>query len=144
MHRSASPFTMYCNTKHWLDYIQNIVPQSGILILLRILMQQKKVQRRATKLISSITTLSYETILDELDIHSLYCRRQRGNLIEVYKILHSMHNNPKDVFILRQGNVMRGHNLELIPALLNTFSVVQQWNNLINGRSVYGRDNFNF
>ena len=40
----------------------------------------ERVQRRATKLIPSISTFSYETRLNHLQLHSLYCRRQRSNL----------------------------------------------------------------
>ena len=55
----------------------------------------EKVQRRATKLIPSISTLSYEARLQELDLHSLFCRRQRGDLIEVFKILNSYYQIDK-------------------------------------------------
>ena len=68
----------------------------------------EKVRRRVTKPIPSITTLSYEARLEELNIHSLFCRRQRGDLIEVYKILNSYYNiNPEFVFTLQQGNATR-------------------------------------
>ena len=39
----------------------------------------ENVQRRATKLLPSITSLSYESRLRYLNIYSFYCRRQRGD-----------------------------------------------------------------
>ena len=44
----------------------------------------EKVQRRVTKLVPSISTLSYELHVEILNLHSLHCRRQRGDLIEAY------------------------------------------------------------
>jgi len=73
-----------------------------------------KVQRRATKLITSISTLTYEARLEELDLYSLLCRRQRGDLIEVYKTLNSFYGiDPKDIFILQLGSATRGHQMKL-------------------------------
>ena len=45
------------------------------------------VQRRATKLISNISNLSYETRLRYLNLPSLHHRRRRGDMITVFKIL---------------------------------------------------------
>ena len=42
----------------------------------------ERVQRRATKLVSKFTKLTYKSRLKKLEIYSLYCRRQRGYLIE--------------------------------------------------------------
>ena len=42
----------------------------------------EKVQKRATKLVTSVSTLSYESRLSQLQLHSLYCRRQRSNLVK--------------------------------------------------------------
>ena len=47
----------------------------------------ERVQHRATKLVESIASLPYETRLKELNLPSLYCRRERGDLIETFKIL---------------------------------------------------------
>ena len=54
----------------------------------------KNVQRHATKLLPSITSLPYKSRLRYLNIYSLYCRWQRGDLIETYKLLHNYYNTP--------------------------------------------------
>ena len=61
----------------------------------------EKVQRRATKLLPSLFDLPYETRLERLGLYSLYCRRQRGDLIETYKILNGYYDiNPTSFFTL--------------------------------------------
>ena len=106
----------------------------------------EKVQRRVTKLIPSITILSYEARLEELNIHSPLCRRQRGDLIEAYKILNSYQNiNPEDIFTLQQGNATKGHQMKLLKRRINTsisqhfftFRVFQHWNNLSTNQPTY-------
>ena len=73
----------------------------------------EKVQRRATKLITSISTLTYEARLEELDLYSLFCRRQRGDLIEVYKTLNLFYRiDPKDIFTLQLDSATRGHQMK--------------------------------
>ena len=52
----------------------------------------EKVQMRATKLVKGIGRLPYTTGLQKLGLYSLYCRRQRGDLIETYKILKGYYN----------------------------------------------------
>ena len=47
--------------------------------------------RRATKLVPSVSILSYETRLNQLQLHSLYCRQQRSNLIEACKIMNNQY-----------------------------------------------------
>ena len=48
----------------------------------------EKVQRRAIKLVLTIEKLAYDEILRHLRLYSLCGRRQRGDLIETYKILN--------------------------------------------------------
>ena len=99
----------------------------------------EKVQRRATTLITSISTLTYEARLEELDLYSLFCRRQRGDLIEVFKILNSHYRiDPNDLFTLQLDSVTRGHQMKLFKPRMSrsigqhffSFRVIQQWNDL--------------
>jgi len=46
----------------------------------------EKVQRRTTKLLPSLCNLPYESRLEKLGLYFLYCRHQRGDLIETYNI----------------------------------------------------------
>jgi len=48
----------------------------------------EKVQRRATRIITDISTLSYDERLDALDMDSLEERRRRGDLIQCYKVMN--------------------------------------------------------
>ena len=99
----------------------------------------EKVQRRATKLVPSISTLSYEFRLNQLQLHSLYCRRQRSDLIEVYKIMNNQYlTNPDNIFTRAPGSTTRGHTLKLFKPRVNTTvrqhffnsRVITYWNNL--------------
>jgi len=59
----------------------------------------EKVQRRATKLLPHLFDLPYETRLEKLGLYPLYCRRQRGDLIETYNILNGYYGiNPASFF----------------------------------------------
>ena len=50
----------------------------------------EKVQRRATKMIPSLRNLSYEERLKRLGMFSLRCRTLRGDIIEMFKMIHSI------------------------------------------------------
>ena len=52
----------------------------------------EKVQMRATRLIRGIGNLSYGQRLKSLGMYTLFCCRQRGDLIEVFKILNGLYN----------------------------------------------------
>ena len=56
------------------------------------------VQRRATKLVSSVSALSYHERLRKLGIPSLQYRRMRADMLQVYKILHGIERINPDVF----------------------------------------------
>ena len=71
----------------------------------------EKVQRRATKLVWCTKNLSYEQRLEYLGLYSLSRRRQRGDLIETYKILRNTEDIDYRKFFIRADNVqLRGHN----------------------------------
>jgi hypothetical protein len=50
----------------------------------------ERIQHRATKLVSSIRNQSYESRLKALDLTTLVERRKRGDLIQMYKIMHNI------------------------------------------------------
>jgi len=74
----------------------------------------EKVQRRATKLVRCIKNLSYDQRLEYLGLYSLSRRRQRGDLIETYKILRNIEDIDYRKFFIRADTVqLRGHNYKL-------------------------------
>jgi hypothetical protein len=99
----------------------------------------ERVQRRATKLISSISSLSYEQRLLHLKLTSLELRRLRGDLLQVFKIVHGFDRlSFQDFFTFSHNTHTRGHGLKLhkVFSRLDTrkyfFSqrVVEDWNDL--------------
>ena len=78
----------------------------------------ENVQRRATKQLPGMRDLSYIETLKLLKLPTLAYRRLRGDMIEVYKIMHELYDNEsapnllkwEDV-TLRSGN--RGHSLKI-------------------------------
>ena len=97
-----------------------------------------KLEQRAMKLVSEIAHLPYEARLQYLNLHSLYCRRQRGDLIEVYKLVNHLIQVSPDPFFTFVNSVIRGHNCRIfkrhckINSRLKFFTnrVINQWNSL--------------
>ena len=52
----------------------------------------EKVQKRAKKMVRGLGNLLYEQKLKSLYFYALFCRRQCGDLIEVYKILNGYYD----------------------------------------------------
>ena len=99
----------------------------------------ENVQRRATKLVRSCKDLSYPERLRKLGLPSLEYRRERSDLIQVYKILNDIDKINKDKLLtLSAYGATRGHPKKIFkerPRLnirANSFSnrVVNTWNNL--------------
>ena len=102
----------------------------------------EQVQRRATRLIPELSSLPYEERLKALQLTTLEDRRIRGDLIEVYKLVHGIENVDHTQFfkIIRSGpsTVTRGHQLKLemphcrTERRRNFFSVrvINKWNSL--------------
>ena len=103
----------------------------------------ERVQRRATKLIPDIAHLSYQDRLDHLTLTTLEKRRERGDMLEVFKILKGLDK------VVSEGNFLqletsrhtqrtRGHSLKLIKPQHRTWKrnqflssrVVNAWNRL--------------
>ena len=68
------------------------------------------VQRRATKMIPSLRNLSYEERLKRLGMFSLRRRRLRGDMIEVFKIIHGIDKvNLGKLFCVDENRRIKGH-----------------------------------
>ena len=71
-------------------------------------LEVEKVQRRATKLITSINHLPYENRLKYLKLPSLDFRRRRGDMIHVFKIMNGMDRlDPHKFFIFPEATVKK-------------------------------------
>ena len=99
----------------------------------------ERVQRRATKLVKTIKDLPYTDRLKYLNIPSLYYRRRRGDMIQVYKILYNIDRiNSNKFFQVIANRSTRGHHLKLFKPFSSKdcrrkfFSqrVVEDWNSL--------------
>ena len=108
----------------------------------------EKIQHRATKLVPHLSNLPYKERIQILNLYSLYCRRQHGDLIETFKILKQYLNiDSKKFFTLPTSN-LRGHDYKLfkrrsqllIRSKFFTHRVIDLWNSLpphvINSQSV--------
>ena len=104
----------------------------------------EQVQRRATRLIPEFDSLTYDERINSLQLTTLEDRRIRGDLIEVYKIIHGIENVDLTKFftVINDGPcaVTRGHQYKLMLPQVRTerrrnfFSVrvVNKWNKLPN------------
>ena len=73
----------------------------------------EKVQRRMTKLVPELKDLTYEERCRQLDLTTLEKRRERGDLIETYKIVHGRENIRKEDFFSFRTNCTRSNTLKL-------------------------------
>jgi predicted ribonuclease YlaK len=98
----------------------------------------ESIQRRATKLILIVKDLSYENRLNTIGLPTLEYRRDRYDMIQVYKALHDIDDIKWQNMFTLSANQTRGHHLKLVKKRcnttqrLNTFSmrIVDHWNNL--------------
>jgi hypothetical protein len=99
----------------------------------------EKVQRRATKLVASMSRFEYEERLKMIGLPSLYYRRARGDAIETYKYLHNYYDvDVQKILPLALPGKTRGHSLKLTKRNCRTgvrqnsfgFRVVNLWNSL--------------
>ena len=100
----------------------------------------EKVQRRATKIVPEISDLPYEDRLQHLGLFPLQQRRQRGDMITVFKILNGMVDIKQEKLCpYHPGNQhTRRHNHQIIGTISktdmrkNSFSqrIVLPWNML--------------
>ena len=82
----------------------------------------EKIQRRATKLVHSVKDLPYPERLKKLNLFSLAQRRERGDLILVFKIIHGMVNiDSTKLFQYADYRATRGHPYKLkVPKISKT------------------------
>ena len=81
----------------------------------------ENVQRRATKLISTISHLSYAERLQFLRLPTLKYRRLRGDLILLYKIIHNKYNfNVNDLLTFSSMSSTRGSMYKIFIEGCNT------------------------
>ena len=101
----------------------------------------EKIQKRATSLVPNIQRYSYEERLKILDLYSLERRRERGDLIETFKILKGLENVDREKWFNLSGNVnLRGHRLKIekprarlnIRKFFFSHRIVNAWNRLPN------------
>ena len=102
-------------------------------------LQIESIQRRATKLVPECREMDYNQRLRYLKLYSLKGRRERGDLIQVYKIFKGNDDiKPENIFSLatytktrNQGNKLR---ISYSKTDIRKFSfanrVVEKWNNL--------------
>jgi len=98
----------------------------------------EKVQRRATKLVPEIRDLPYGERLKSLNLHSLLYRRRRGDMIQVYKIVHKLEDMGERNIIQLAAGRTRGHSYKLEKPRCNQrlrqhafgHRVINDWNHL--------------
>ena len=99
----------------------------------------EKVQARATKLIPEIHHLPYEERLAELNLTTLEKRRERGDLLQTYRIMTQIDKIKPEIFFKHQTyDRTRGHSMKLTKSRCkleirrNFYSqrVVNRWNKL--------------
>ena len=99
----------------------------------------ENVQKRATKLITSIKHLTYEDRLKKLKLPTLKYRRAKCDMIEVFKILHGFYDNINNITLTPHvGVATRGNKYKLYQSSVKydlrkhffTNSVVSLWNSL--------------
>ena len=98
----------------------------------------ENIQRRATERVSGLSNYPYHTRLRKLGLPTLEYRRERSDMIQVYKILNSMEKVDIPTLRLNNNTHTRGHSKKLLKqqVRLNTrkfsFScrVVETWNSL--------------
>ena len=99
----------------------------------------ENIQRRATRLIPAMKGKTYPERLKRLGLPTLEYRRERADMVEVYKIMNDIDLANKDkLFQMATFQATRGHPLKLfkrrsrLNVRANSFSmrVIDNWNSL--------------
>ena len=112
--------------------------QSWCPYLVKDIEELEKVQSRMTKLVPGLQDMSSEARLVKLRLPTLKLRRQRGDLIELYKILHGYEGTDYRKFFKFKKSNTRGHKWKLEKQHINcqvrenwfTIRVINPWNEL--------------
>ena len=135
---SSSLFTLLANT--------TAVQLFGARILWKTLLHWRGLQRRFTKRLPGIKSLTYHQRLTKLDLESLELRRIRADLIFAYKLIFDLTDiNPSEFFAVRVDDARRRRRYRLyLPgpgcksaARYNSFisyRVVRVWNTITAGK----------
>ena len=73
----------------------------------------ERIQKMATRMIPELKELSYEERLERLRLPTLSRRRQRGDMIEMFKIVKGMEKLDREDLISRDEGITRGHRFKL-------------------------------
>jgi len=101
----------------------------------------EKVQKQATKLVTSLNKVSYSERLKSLKLRTLTYRRHRGDMIEVYKIVSGKYDNNIAIHLdvnkdsRTRGNVFKLKNNRFhfdIRKYSFSVRIVNVWNSLPN------------
>ena len=98
----------------------------------------EKVQRRATKMVQNLRHMDYPNRLRTLGLPTLEYRRQRADMIQVYKIMAGLEDMEIDNLFQISTSRTRGHTLRIHQKRARTMKhnksfsmrVVTTWNNL--------------
>ena len=98
----------------------------------------ERIQRKATRIIPSISQLSYRDRLRHLNLPSLQHRRRRGDLISLYQILKGAYDIDNQLFIPSTVTITRGHTKKFFKQHTNSYTrskffsnrVINDWNSL--------------
>ena len=96
------------------------------------------IQRKATRIIPSISHLSYHDRLRHLNLQSLQHRRRRGDLIYLYQTLKGAYDIDNQFFTPSTFTTTRGHTKKLFKHHVNSYTrskffsnrVTNDWNSL--------------
>ena len=99
----------------------------------------ERVQHRFTRLFTDLRVMMYEARLKALQLRSLEERRNRADLIKVYKLMHGFTDIPVSTyFLIATDSCTSGHTKKLVKSHCHTdarlcfFSlrVINRWNSL--------------
>ena len=98
----------------------------------------EKVQKRVTRLVPQLKHKPYSERLKDLNITTLAYRRQRTDMLQVFRIINKIDKIPFESFFQLSTRISRGHCWKLekpdvnTDVRLNSFSVrvINPWNDL--------------